>query len=177
MSAKEDLIKFRKAAEKRANKLADDEHGIKILLEKVRSLFFKYGLVGDVSITKSGLMVDATLTCEIDGTTEYIVDIDRREIKVNEFIDSIALNIINLITMGIEKMLNDMIFRSKSYWNKSYKDHMTLSGNFAWSDPKGYFSMSVSCSATVKSMHDYLFSQKEFELTYGFPQNDHELRP
>jgi hypothetical protein len=171
----EEVHRLHKTIEDKARKLAD-ETGIKHFLEGTRKLFYKYGLQGEVEITKGALMGESTLVCEIDGTGEFVPD-DPIGGKVNRFIDAIAEQLIQTVLHGVENMIKDLIFRSKMYWDRSYKDDMTLAGSFSWSDPKGFFTWTISCSATIQSMHEYLFKRNEFELTYGFTPDGKCVRP
>ena len=162
------LLKEVKKAHENAQRVISDETGVKLLLDKVRKLYYDYRMVGEIQVTKMGLF-ESSLSCEVDGTGEYFKDLDTNEVKINKFVDSIAAEVITIISFGVDKMLNDIMYRSKQYWEKSYRDDMTLSGTFTFEEPNGIFSMSIQCSATVKSMHDNYFKQNEFELTYGFP--------
>lgn len=155
----------------------DDERGLKRTLEGIRTLYYQYRLVGEIEITKAALMTESVLVCEVDGTGEYVQDVEPEGVKVSVIVDAIAQRIFDGMVHGVDKLLNDLIHRSKAYWHKSYKDDMTLAGTFSWSDPKGYFTWTVGCSATIKSMHDYLFSQNEFELTYAFGPDGKSLQP
>ena len=169
--SKEVAIALAKAAAEKAKKLADDEFGMKLLLERIRQLYFKYQFVGDIEITRTTLMVEASLSCSVDGTGTYIQDPEVDGVKVSKFVDAFVLEMIKIMVLGVDKMLQDLLFRSTAYWDKSYKDDMTLSGNFTWSDPNDILGASISCSATMKSMHDHIFKKNEFELTYGLPVN------
>mmetsp|Transcript_65577 Transcript_65577/g.128941 ORF Transcript_65577/g.128941 Transcript_65577/m.128941 type:complete len:180 (+) Transcript_65577:36-575(+) len=169
MTSKAELDKFHKNTSAKVKKLADDERGIKILLESVRKLFYEYQLVGDIEITQGASVTEATLSCEVDGTGLFVPDPSpAKDVKINHIVDSIAEGIIALIVMGVDKLINDLICRSKAYWDRSYRDQMKLAGSFSWSDPKGFFTTTIGCSATIESMHDYLLRNNEFELTYGF---------
>jgi hypothetical protein len=168
MSTKEEIARVHRETVRKAKELADGESGLKQLLEGIRKLYFKYDLIGEIEITKGGSMTEAILTCDVDGTEKYVEDPEVYGVKLNVIMDAIVTNMIKLVTIGVEKMLRDLIHRSKAYWKKVYKDDMTLAGTFTWSDPKGFFTTTIGCSATIASMHNHLFKENEFELTYGF---------
>lgn len=149
-------------------KAVDDERGIMIIIDRIHQLYHKYGLVGEIEIER-GTMFPSSLTCEIDGTGEYVPDPVPKTAKVCEFVDNLVYHVIKLIIKGVDKLLNDLIHRSKQFWHKSYKEGMTLSGSFTFSDPKQVFNMTITCGASVASMHDILFQENVFENTYGFP--------
>lgn len=151
-----------------AKKAIDDERGVILLIDRIHQLYHKYGLVGEIEISR-GTVFPSTLTCEIDGTTVYTPDAKPKGAKVCEFVDSLVYGVIKLIVKGVDKLLNDLIHRSRQFWHKSYKEGMTQSGSFTFSDPKQMFNMTITCGATVASMHDIIFQENVFENTYGFP--------
>lgn len=159
-----------KAIERKIKNIAEGEHTVKLLLEKICKLYYDYKLCGEVSVTKGILSAEAVLTCEIDGTDgSYESQIGTGSgTVVNKIVDTVVDKVVTLISIAVDKLIRDLIERSRAYWDKPYKDHMTLAGNFSFSDPNGILSVSIECSATVKSLHDYIFRENEFEYTFGF---------
>eukprot|EP00600_Ochromonadales_sp_CCMP1393_P009637 CAMPEP_0174955720 /NCGR_PEP_ID=MMETSP0004_2-20121128/1139_1 /TAXON_ID=420556 /ORGANISM="Ochromonas sp., Strain CCMP1393" /LENGTH=167 /DNA_ID=CAMNT_0016203681 /DNA_START=26 /DNA_END=529 /DNA_ORIENTATION=- len=160
-------------ADSKTEKLFADEKGIKIMLEKIRRYFYKRNLVGSVDITRSYISAEASLSVEIDGSGDYtgesIKDTRKMGIKVNKTVDAVMERFIGLVVKGTQQALEQLIYRSKTYYGKSYKDDMTLSASLTFTDPTGYFGVTIGIAATVQSMHESIFRDNEFEMTFAFP--------
>mmetsp|Transcript_8004 Transcript_8004/g.13492 ORF Transcript_8004/g.13492 Transcript_8004/m.13492 type:complete len:200 (-) Transcript_8004:122-721(-) len=156
----EEIAKAEEDAEK-------SEYRLILVLEKVREMYFQRRLVGEIEVSRSLLFAESSICCEIDGTAD---DIDggtpaAAADDVDDYDDNNAAKgidsqgeeknipmLVKAVVKNSDRLLNRLAIRARKYKDKDYKGELTLTGSISITDPMGFTSMGISCTASLESL-------------------------
>lgn len=144
------------------------------ILETVRGIYFKRGLVGSIDVSKTFLFVGSSVSCDINAveeereekekeeadeswesqfSIELISDLSStKETSASSAIDDGNKNSPStlVVASSTNALLDGLSRRAINYSCKSYKDRLTVSGSVNIS--VSVMTFTISCSATVSSL-------------------------
>mmetsp|Transcript_61273 Transcript_61273/g.107626 ORF Transcript_61273/g.107626 Transcript_61273/m.107626 type:complete len:181 (-) Transcript_61273:135-677(-) len=134
--------------EKEEEESRKHEYRLMIILEKVRDIYFQRKLVGSIEISRSFLATSNSISCDVDGTTEA----DSHSLEAHGPEENKIPLLAKVTITNATRLLNRMEVRARHYRSKAYKEDLSISGSINITDPLGFTSVSISCSASMVSL-------------------------
>ena len=129
------------------------EYRLMLILENIRELYFKRGLIGSAEISCSLLFACNSISCDINGTEEPSGKAECTIEENSETSDKDKLPILLKLTIkNVTRLIHRLEIRARNYKDKSYKEDLSIVGSINITDPLGFTSVSITCSASIESL-------------------------
>lgn len=153
---------------KEEEKAVKEEYTLSTAIEAAIKKYKEKRLVGSVSVERTFLIFTSSITVEIDGTEQSEEGSGEGDEAPSTTAEEDAATekekktlLYKLALKGLDRNIFWLLRRSQSYRNKPYKDSLTITSSKSLSDPLGFWTITVECSASVQSLLDCVDASKK----------------